>query len=200
MSSIGKFFAAILAFLVTIFAFVFPSLFGSKPEPPAPVTTTIAQTAGGGTATTTTTTTTTAPKAPLTVDGITLTQLEGLTCTLYTDVLIESYDSLANKKDYTITGYRLKDVLEALGFDMDSVTATSTLLVADTTDPNNHSFTPLSQALFMSDDSYIALSYTTAKAGECPRLFPAANLAIAGGTYVNNGMCIKAVDTLTLTY
>jgi len=128
-----------------------------------------------------------------------------LGCTLYQDVQIHSYNTYPTFKPYTINGYRLADVLKALGADMSAVKNTSTLL---TTASDGNKVT-ITGNLITAPESYIALEYAEnhtpgapKSASKTPRLFPAANYTPPGvsGVWVNNGLCNSNIASFTLTY
>ena len=144
-----------------------------------------------------------------------VSQLNALGCTLYQDVEIHSYDSHGTFRPYMINGYRLKDILQALGADISAVTNASTLL---TTASDNYQIT-IPGSLITANESYLAMEYAEShtpgaakSASRAPRLFPAANLVdptdtrvpgsppVAIGTFVDYSLCNSNIVSFTLTY
>jgi len=202
--------AGIMAFFIAILSF-FGIKVGDRPQPDhtttAPATTI--------TATTTTTTTTTAATTAPWTSTFTAAQLQALGCTPYQNIEIHSYNSYGTFKPYIINGYRLKDILQALGADISAITSSSTLL----TTANDGNKTPIAGNLLTADETYLAMEYAeshnpgAAKSStKTPRLFPAANLVnptdtrvpgsppVAIGTYVDNSLCNGNIVSFTLTY
>ena len=154
----------------------------------------------------------TTTKAPRTFT-ISLTDLENLGCTLRSNVEIRSYNSKGEEKGYMLNGYRLKDVLQALGADISAIKSTSTLVAAEMAGTTVKYSAEITGDIITSDDSYLAIEYsegvfaslspTATKSGsKCPRLFPAPNMTVSGqsGLWVNNGLCNSSTNTLVLTY
>jgi len=168
------------------------------------------------TTTTTTKPTTTTTAAPQTwIRTITAAQLRELNCSLLQNIEIHSYNSYGTYKPYLINGYRLKDVLQALGANMNAITSASTLL---TTASDGNKIT-ITGNLITANETYIAMEYAEShtpgaakSSSKTPRLFPAANLVnptdtrvpgsppVAIGTYVDNSLCNGNVISFTLTY
>ena len=172
------------------------------------------------TVTTTTTTTTTKPttttaKPQAWTQTVTMAQLQALGCTPYQNIEIHSYNSYGTFKPYIINGYRLKDILQALGANMSAITSSSTLL----TTASDGNKTPIAGNLITANATYLAMEYAEShnpgdakSSTKTPRLFPAANLVnptdtrvpgsppVAIGTYVDNSLCNGNIVSFTLTY
>lgn len=150
-----------------------------------------------------TTAATTTEAAPWGVT-FTLEELEELGCELHEDVDILSYNSYGTKKPYTINAYVLKDVLEALGAEMDRISSEATLLA---TASDGKSCT-IPYALIISGESYLAV-LEDGSASSMPRIFPAPSLTnptntegvvVIEGTFVDNSLCNKSIASFTLHY
>jgi len=188
-----KVWAGIMTFIVAVFAWLNIATPGwlddyTTAEPTTTVTETTEPTASS---TTTTTTTTTETQDPTWVKVISIADIEalGLSNVSITVTTINAANTITNT---AITGPKMKEVLEALGADMSRITGSSTLAVVASDAPTEY---PYTNAMFMGDAAVLAMGRS-----DSPRLYPAPSVLFEGTMYVDNGLCCKYVQTLTLTY
>jgi len=191
--------AGIVAGVVALLAF-FGITFGGGDKPevttvPSSAVTTTAPTTTTTTApgtTTTTPETTTEPEAVVDTFEFSLADIEALGLDEVA-MTAHTINSVNSKSDYTIAGPKLKDVLEALGADMAAIGSGSSLgVVASDNLTKVYTF---DSDWFMNDETVLALGRS-----DSPRLFPAPSVEFEDEMYVDNGLCVKYVCSLILTY
>ncbi|MCL2299593.1 MAG: hypothetical protein FWC27_05545 [Firmicutes bacterium] len=204
-----NFWAGIMTFVVAVLTFFGINAAKCDPlKPYIPTTTAIVTTTATPTTPSTTVTepalpafsiTVTLPgETPVTFNNAAATAAK---LTLQKNIVITSKNSKNTVTDYTVTGYKLKDILAACGVDVGALGSTATVKVF-----SGASNTPYGLDLIKADKTILALQYSShavdgvdgsikdttesQNAGDCPRMFP--------GIGTDSSIFIKQVSALEL--